>query len=288
MLSFNGATIPLIDRLPKILMQVWYTDDACACSSVSALHNWYKYLCDLVPYYGYIVNAAKTWLVVKPPFQAELFAGTGVNLSTEVRPYLGATIGSRDYTQKNVEQKVDECSAEVQRLAKIAESQPHAAYSTLTHSLSSRWRFVRPYPILKLHSNHWRITFTASFCLRFWVFHHQMIHFVTFLLSLLGGVAWESLIHQSSVVRSMLPLLIIHDAVALQYGWPLSQILSHCACGTNFSIKHVLSCHKGSFPSLCHNEIRDLIANLLTEVCHQVHVELELQPVSAPQSFTYQ
>ena len=35
-----------------------------------------------------------------------------------------------------------------------------------------------------------------------------------------------------------------------------------------------------------HNEIRDLTANLLTEVCHQVHVEPKLQPVSAPKSFT--
>ena len=66
------ATLPLIDCLPKILTQVWYADDACACDSVSALHNWYKHLCNLGPCYGYNVNAAKTWLVVKPPFQARL------------------------------------------------------------------------------------------------------------------------------------------------------------------------------------------------------------------------
>ena len=38
--------------------------------------------------------------------------------------------------------KVSEWSSEVLLLAKIAESQPQAAYSALTHSLSSRWRFV--------------------------------------------------------------------------------------------------------------------------------------------------
>ena len=27
------ATLPLINRLPKILTQVWYPDDACACCS---------------------------------------------------------------------------------------------------------------------------------------------------------------------------------------------------------------------------------------------------------------
>ena len=65
-----------------------------------ALRKWYKLLCDLSPRCGYNVNAAKTWLVVKLPFQtmaSELFAGTGVNLSSEGRPYLGATIETRDY-----------------------------------------------------------------------------------------------------------------------------------------------------------------------------------------------
>ena len=63
-------------------------------------------------------------------------------MSTEGYPYLGASIGSRDYTQSYVDQKVDEWSAELQRLTKIVESQPHTAYSALTHGLSSRRHFV--------------------------------------------------------------------------------------------------------------------------------------------------
>ena len=50
---------------------------------------------------------------------------------------------------------------------------------------------------------------------------------------------------------------------------------------------HVLSCPKGGLPSLHHNEIRDLTARLLTEVCHQVQVEPELQPVSNPDTFSH-
>ena len=42
---------------------------------------------------------------------------------------------------------------------------------------------------------------------------------------------------------------------------------------------------RGGLPSLRHNEIRDLTARLLTEVCHQVQVEPVLQPVSDPGSF---
>ena len=33
------ATLPLINRLPKILVQVVCADDACACGSVTALCN---------------------------------------------------------------------------------------------------------------------------------------------------------------------------------------------------------------------------------------------------------
>ena len=48
---------------------------------------------------------------------------------------------------------------------------------------------------------------------------------------------------------------------------------------------HVLSCPKGGLPSLNHNEIRDLTATLLTEVCSQVCTEPELQPVNNSNDF---
>ena len=47
-----------------------------------------------------------------------------------------------------------------------------------------------------------------------------------------------------------------------------------------FSIEHALSCPKGGFPILRHNEIRELTANLLTEVCHKVSIEPDLQPLT--------
>ena len=44
-----------------------------------------------------------------------------------------------------------------------------------------------------------------------------------------------------------------------------------------FSVEHALSCPKGGFPTIRHNEIRDLTASLLTEVCHKVSIEPDLQ-----------
>ena len=69
-------------------------------------------------------------------------------------------------------------------------------------------------------------------------------------------------------------------ALALRYDWTPSHLPSSCACGTCFSVEHALSCPKGGFPSLRHNEIRDLTANLLTEICSDVCVEPQLQPLS--------
>ena len=71
-----------------------------------------------------------------------------------------------------------------------------------------------------------------------------------------------------------------HDALALRYGWSPSEMPSKCACGNNLSVEHALSCAKGGFPSIRHNEIRDLTATLLTEVCHNVCIEPGLQPIS--------
>ena len=47
-----------------------------------------------------------------------------------------------------------------------------------------------------------------------------------------------------------------------------------------FSVVHVLSCPKGGFPSIRHNEIRDLTANLLTEVYNGVYIGPDLQPIA--------
>ena len=48
----------------------------------------------------------------------------------------------------------------------------------------------------------------------------------------------------------------------------------------SFSVDHCLSCPKGHLPSIRHNKIRDFTAGLLTEICLNVRVEPELQPIS--------
>eukprot|EP00731_Ephydatia_muelleri_P021915 Em0014g506a len=49
---------------------------------------------------------------------------------------------------------------------------------------------------------------------------------------------------------------------------------------TLHKVEHALSCPLGGFPSIRHNEIHDLTANLMTEVCHNVSIEPHLQPIT--------
>ena len=74
-----------------------------------------------------------------------------------------------------------------------------------------------------------------------------------------------------------------HDAVALRYGWDPARLPQHCACGTKFTVEHSFTCPKGGFPSIRHYEIHDLTASLLIEVCHEVVVGPNLQPVTGKQ-----
>ena len=67
------------------------------------------------------------------------------------------------------------------------------------------------------------------------------------------------------------------DALCLRYGWKLQNLPLHCACEDSLSVDHAMSCHKGGFPTLWHNEICNLTANLLKEVCPNTCIEPGLQ-----------
>ena len=70
------------------------------------------------------------------------------------------------------------------------------------------------------------------------------------------------------------------DALSLRYEWAFENSPSHCSCGHSFSVEHALSCPTGGFQSIRRNEVRDITASLLSEVCHGVSRDPHLQPLS--------
>ena len=47
-----------------------------------------------------------------------------------------------------------------------------------------------------------------------------------------------------------------------------------------FSVEHALTCKTGGFSAVRYNEVRDITATLLTEVCHRVTTEPHRQPLT--------
>ena len=63
------------------------------------------------------------------------------------------------------------------------------------------------------------------------------------------------------------------DALRIRFNWEIPRLPSECACGSKFNLAHALSCKKGGFVSIRHNEVRDITTQLLNEVCRDVRKE---------------
>ena len=78
----------------------------------------------------------------------------------------------------------------------------------------------------------------------------------------------------------------------IRYNIPLPRMPSICSCSSRFTIEHALSCKKGGFISIHHNEVRDFTCYyqgtlkiessllLLKETCSDVSIETPLQRIT--------
>ena len=130
--------------------QCWYADDATGAGALTDIRKWWNELLAAGPALGCHPNAKKCWLVVKSEKLKEandVFAGTGINITTEGRKHLNAALGQRSYLEKYVRSKVKEWISEVTLLAEFATSQPQACYVAFTFGLRHKWAyFMRTLP----------------------------------------------------------------------------------------------------------------------------------------------
>ena len=369
------ATVPLIKNLQSYedVKQIWYADDASAVGTITRLHKWWNHLTKIGPRFGYFANPTKSWLVTKEKHLTSAtatFANTGVKVTAEGRPYLGAAIGKPEFVTSYVNNKVQTWTTVLDKLAIVAATQPHAAHAAFTHGISNKWTYLsrtingigdlfeplestirtklipnltgQPAPsddmrhLLSLPARLGGIAITnpttmteAEFSAstritdplkravmeQSFEYPHEIVEAQFRARNEVRkqkhdqGKQDADRLKQSlptSLQRSMdlaqekgastwltsLPIqefsFNLHkgeflDALALRYNWHPSRVPTTCACGKNFSIDHALSCPKGGFPSIRHNEIRDITANLLTEVCNDVCIEPHLQSVNGEQ-----
>ena len=365
------ATLPLIKRLNQdSVNQVWYADEATVVGKIATLREWWDQIASEGPMYGYHANATKTWLITKKNHYSAVvaaFADTDVKVTLEGRPHLGAALGTQEYIELHMRGKVQEWSRELECLATIAHTQPHAAHAAFTHGMTSKWSYLtRTIPNISHLFQPLEDTIRTQLApaLTGRPPPNDAERDLLALPARLGGIALlnptkdtDTIFRASVKITEPLKVAILqqnpsythdivadqlkakaeihklkrqqstlaanhlkqvlpnpfksamdlaeekgafswltslpieefgfalhkgafHDALALRYDWQPSRCPSNCACGTKFTVDHALSCPKGGFPSIRHNEIRDLTANLLTEICHDVCIEPDLQPIT--------
>ena len=98
------------------------------------------------PSFGYHVNSLKTHLLTKDGHQskaATFWGETGVNISSEGKPHLGAALGTSTFTELHVRGKVEKWCEELSHLSTIAEFPPTGGpMACFIHGLVSKWNYL--------------------------------------------------------------------------------------------------------------------------------------------------
>ena len=68
-----------------------------------------------------------------------------------------------------------------------------------------------------------------------------------------------------------------------EYGFDLNKQQFWDGISIQYDFQHSMNCKKGGLVSIHHNDIRDLTANILREVCNDVEVEAKLIPLTGEQ-----
>ena len=143
----------LIKADDPILKHVAYADDIGGGSRLENLRKWWDRIEEFGPLLGYFPKASKSWLVVKQEKLEEaerMFAGTGINITTEGRKYLGGYVGSREGAVKYVQGLVKNWLTQLEELTKIAKCEPQVAYSSFTAGFKHKVTyFMRAIPDLQ-------------------------------------------------------------------------------------------------------------------------------------------
>ncbi len=120
-----------------------------------AVFGWWDLVILYGPYIGYHAKPSKSWLIVKPEhldYAKKTFAGTGLQITTEGKRHLGAVVGSKEFRDQYVNEKIDEWVKQLEVLGEIAKIEPHIAYCAYVQGLQHRYTYVlRTIPDISEH-----------------------------------------------------------------------------------------------------------------------------------------
>ena len=73
------------------------------------------------------------------------------------------------------------------------------------------------------------------------------------------------------------------DALHLRCCWTPPRLPVSCVCGQAFTAEHALSCSKGRYLGLRQNKVRDLLGEVLDEICVNASRDPALKPLDGEQ-----
>ena len=135
----------VMGSMSSCIKQIAFADDLTGIGTIDQLKEWWDLIIEHGPYIGYYVNVDKSWLICKQQHfehAEQIFADSPIGITIEGRKHLGAVIGSVEYKNKYLHEKVRTWIAEVEVLGEIAKSEPHAAYTAFTHGLRHKYNYV--------------------------------------------------------------------------------------------------------------------------------------------------
>ena len=119
------------------IKQAAFADDLTGAGKLSTLRTWWDATIETGKFMGYYAKSSKSWLIVKEQYQGianQIFAGAGVNITSNGKLHLGAVIGSEGaFKEEYVCEKIDEWITEIEALVEISLIEPHAAYAAYVH-----------------------------------------------------------------------------------------------------------------------------------------------------------
>ena len=138
MVIYAIAIIPLILMLVEIRMQnnmhtkrAAYADDLTVAGPINQLRTLWNTLCRLGPKFRYFPEGSKSWTIVRGNAKEQaqaIFDNTKIKITTDGQRHLGAVIGTTNFKQNYIKEKISQWILEVRILSKITWYDPQAAY----------------------------------------------------------------------------------------------------------------------------------------------------------------
>ena len=157
MVIYTIAVIPLILMLVEIRMQdnnhtktAAYADDLTVAGPIDQIRIWWNTLCRLGPKFAYFPEGSKSYIIVRENAKERvqtIFDNTKIKIATDGQRHLGAVIGTANFKQNFMKEKINQWIQKLRILSKIAWYEPQVIYSCFITGLEHKpTYFMRTIP----------------------------------------------------------------------------------------------------------------------------------------------